>query len=155
MIEFFWYSCPHCNAFEPKLDAWVKKLPAGRGRSGACRWPSAMTSCRSSACSTRWKPWARSTSLHGKVFQAIHAERQPINREDCILAWAGKQGLDTAKFKELYNSFSVSSKARRATQLQDAFKVQGVPAHRHRRPLLHRRRPWPATWTVPCRSPTT
>ena len=24
VIEFFWYSCPHCNAFEPTLDAWVK-----------------------------------------------------------------------------------------------------------------------------------
>src|SRR5258706_15586523 len=26
-IEFFWYGCPHCNAFEPALEAWVKKLP--------------------------------------------------------------------------------------------------------------------------------
>ena len=62
------------------------------------------------------------------MFQAIHVNREPTNREDLILAWAGKQGLDTAKFKELYNSFSVSSKARRAAQLQDAYKVQGVPA---------------------------
>ena len=28
VIEFFWYGCPHCNVFEPMLDAWVKKLPA-------------------------------------------------------------------------------------------------------------------------------
>ena len=28
VIEFFWYGCPHCNAFEPSLEAWVKKLPA-------------------------------------------------------------------------------------------------------------------------------
>ena len=28
VIEFFWYSCPHCNAFEPTLEAWVKKLPS-------------------------------------------------------------------------------------------------------------------------------
>ena len=27
VIEFFWYNCPHCNAFEPKLDAWTRKLP--------------------------------------------------------------------------------------------------------------------------------
>ncbi|HMT65942.1 MAG TPA: thiol:disulfide interchange protein DsbA/DsbL, partial [Ottowia sp.] len=27
VIEFFWYSCPHCNAFEPALEAWVKNLP--------------------------------------------------------------------------------------------------------------------------------
>ena len=23
VIEFFWYSCPHCNAFEPKLNAFI------------------------------------------------------------------------------------------------------------------------------------
>ena len=62
------------------------------------------------------------------MFQTIHANREPINREDSIVAWAGKQGLDTGKFKELYNSFSVAGKARRATQLQEAFQVQGVPA---------------------------
>ena len=28
VVEFFWYGCPHCNAFEPTLEAWVKKLPA-------------------------------------------------------------------------------------------------------------------------------
>ena len=28
VIEFFWYGCPHCNAFEPMLDAWQKGLPA-------------------------------------------------------------------------------------------------------------------------------
>jgi protein dithiol oxidoreductase (disulfide-forming) len=66
--------------------------------------------------------------LHNKVFHAIHQNRQLLNKEDVILDWAEKQGLEKAKFKELYNSFSVSSKARRATQIQDAFKVQGVPA---------------------------
>src|SRR6476619_1843101 len=27
VTEFFRYSCPHCNAFEPKLVAWSKRLP--------------------------------------------------------------------------------------------------------------------------------
>ena len=27
VVEFFWYSCGHCNAFEPTLDAWVKRAP--------------------------------------------------------------------------------------------------------------------------------
>jgi thiol:disulfide interchange protein DsbA len=31
VIEFFWYACPHCNAFEPKLEAWIKKIPARHG----------------------------------------------------------------------------------------------------------------------------
>ena len=28
VLEFFSYACPHCNAFEPTLAAWAKKLPA-------------------------------------------------------------------------------------------------------------------------------
>ena len=27
VIEFFWYSCPHCNAFEPQFAAWKKAAP--------------------------------------------------------------------------------------------------------------------------------
>ena len=27
VVEFFWYNCPHCNAFEPQLEAWIKNLP--------------------------------------------------------------------------------------------------------------------------------
>ena len=28
VLEFFWYGCRARNAFEPTLEAWVKKLPA-------------------------------------------------------------------------------------------------------------------------------
>jgi protein dithiol oxidoreductase (disulfide-forming) len=127
VIEFFWYSCPHCNSFEPKLAAWMKRLPADVVLK---RVPVAFRDdfVPQQRLYYTLEAMGKVDELHAKVFRAIHAERQAINREDLILEWAGKQGLDTAKFKELYNSFSVSSKARRATQLQDAFKVQGVPA---------------------------
>ena len=26
--EFFWFGCPHCRAFEPAIEAWLKKKPA-------------------------------------------------------------------------------------------------------------------------------
>jgi protein dithiol oxidoreductase (disulfide-forming) len=127
VIEFFWYSCPHCNAFEPKLDAWSKKLPSDVFLK---RVPVAFRDdfVPQQRLYYTLEALGKLGELHTKVFHAIHAERQPINREELILDWVAKQGVDKARFKELYNSFSVSSKARRATQLQDAFKVQGVPA---------------------------
>jgi protein dithiol oxidoreductase (disulfide-forming) len=127
VIEFFWYSCPHCNAFEPKLEAWSKKLPADVVLR---RVPVAFRDdfVPQQRLYYTLEALGKLGELHAKVFQAIHADRQSINREDLILEWAAKQGLDQAKFKELYNSFSISTKTRRATQLQDAFKVQGVPA---------------------------
>ena len=27
VVDFFWYGCPHCAAFEPELDSWAKRLP--------------------------------------------------------------------------------------------------------------------------------
>ena len=60
--------------------------------------------------------------------EAVEALRAGLAREEQIVEWIDKQGLDKAKFRELYNSFSVSSKARRASQVQDQFKVSGVPA---------------------------
>ena len=66
--------------------------------------------------------------LHKKVFYAIHVDKQPLNTEALLTAWAEKQGINKAKFTEMYNSFSVSTKVRKATQLQNLYKVVGVPA---------------------------
>jgi len=126
VVEFFWYSCPHCNAFEPALEAWSKKLPADVALR---RVPVAFRD--------NFVPQQRlfytleamnRLDLHNKVFQAIHVDKQPTDNEAAILAWAEKNGLDKAKFQEMYNSFNVQTKARRAAQLQDAYKVEGVPA---------------------------
>ncbi len=127
VIEFFWYSCPHCNAFEPRLHGWIGKLPAD-----------VMIKRVPVAFRDDFVPQQRLyyvlealgkvDELHGKVFQAIHKERVPMDREENIAEWVAKQGVDKEKFKDLYNSFAVSAKARRASQLQEAYQVQGVPA---------------------------
>ena len=64
-----------------------------------------------------------------KIFVAIHKQRQPIMGDAAILDWAGKQpGLDGQKFAEMYRSFTVSGKIKRATQLTNDYQVGGVPA---------------------------
>ena len=64
----------------------------------------------------------------GGLDELLVLQRQRLATDEAILAWAEKQGLDKAKFTEAYQSFSVASKLRRAVQLQDAYKVEGVPA---------------------------
>jgi thiol:disulfide interchange protein DsbA len=66
--------------------------------------------------------------IHAKVFQAIHVERLPLNTDALILAWVEKQGVDKLKFAETAKSFSVASKLKRAAQLQNDFKIEGVPS---------------------------
>ena len=126
VVEFFWYSCPHCNAFEPALEAWSRRLPADVVLR---RVPVAF---REDFVPQQRLYYALEAlgrmDLHGKVFHAIHQERQPLNRDDAILAWAQRQGLDRARFQEAFNAFGTTSKARRAIQLQDAYQVDGVPS---------------------------
>ncbi|MDB5898318.1 MAG: thiol:disulfide interchange protein DsbA/DsbL [Ramlibacter sp.] len=127
VVEFFWYSCPHCNAFEPQLQAWVKKLPPDVSFR---RVPVAFRDdfVPQQRLYYTLEAMGKVDELHSKVFAAIHQNREPTNREDAILAFAEKNGLDKAKFQELYNSFNVSTKARRGRQLQDQYQVDGVPA---------------------------
>lgn len=127
VVEFFWYSCPHCNAFEPKLAAWLKKLPPDVSFR---RVPVAFRDdfVPQQRLFYTLEAMGKVDELHAKVFADIHQNRQPTDREDRILAFAEKNGLDRAKFQELYNSFNVSTKARKAKQLQDQYEVDGVPA---------------------------
>ena len=127
VVEFFWYNCPHCNAFEPTLDAWVKRVPKD-----------VLVRRVPVGFRDEFVPQQRLyytleamnllDKLHGKVFAAIHAEKQQLTKGDGIADWVAKQGVDRAKFLEEFNSFAIATKASRATQLQNTYKVEGVPA---------------------------
>lgn len=127
VIEFFWYDCPHCNAFEPRLEAWVKNAPKDVFFK---RVPVAFRDdfVPQQRLFYVLEALGKVDELHAKVFYAHHVEKQTVNTQDSIAAWVEKHGIDKAKFLELYNSFSVSTKARKATQLMQSFKVEGVPA---------------------------
>jgi protein dithiol oxidoreductase (disulfide-forming) len=127
VVEFFWYSCPHCAAFEPRLAAWLKKLPPDVSFR---RVPVAFRDdfVPQQRLFYTLEAMGKVDDVHAKVFQEIHQNRQPTDREDRILAFVEKNGIDRAKFQELYNSFAVSTKARKAKQLQDQYEVDGVPA---------------------------
>ena len=127
VVEFFWYSCPHCNVFEPKLVAWSKKIP-----------PDVVLKRVPVAFRDDFVPQQRLyytlealgkvDELHAKVFEAIHVRHEPTHKQDLILAFAEKNGLDRAAFEKMYNSFTIATKARRARQEQNAYRVEGVPA---------------------------
>jgi protein dithiol oxidoreductase (disulfide-forming) len=128
VIEFFWYGCPHCNAFEPALDAWQKRLPAD------VNFKRVPVAFRDEPFTAHQKIfYALETmglipAMHRKVFYAIHGERQRLDKPADIAAFMQKNGVDSAKFLEAYNSFGVQTKARQAKQLAEAYKIDGVPS---------------------------
>ena len=127
IVEFFWYSCPHCSAFEPTFDAWSKRVPKDVA---VRRVPIAFRDdfAPQQRLFYALEAMGLVDKLHAKVFAAIHVEKQNLTKGDAIADWVAKQGVDKTKFLEQFNSFSISTKTTRGTQLQNAYKVEGVPA---------------------------
>lgn len=126
VTEFFWYNCPHCAAFDPSLSAWVKK------QGDKIVFKQVPVAFRDSFIPQQKLYYAleamgKTAELNPKIFQAIHVDNQRIDTDKTILAYIEKQGIDKQKFLDLYNSFGVQTKTRRASQLQEAYKIDGVP----------------------------
>lgn len=126
VIEFFWYACPHCNALDPSLSAWVKKQG---DKIAFKRVPIAFRESFVPQQKLYYtlEAMGKLEELHSKIFHAIHGARQSLDTESTIIAFIEKQGIDKKKFADLYNSFGVQTKAGRATQLQQAYRIDGVP----------------------------
>ena len=124
VTEFFWYGCPHCYALEPKLEAWVTKLPKDVQFK---RVPAVLAA--------HWQPMAKSfyaleaagVDLHAKMFNAIHVENINLNDEQTFMQWVAKQGADSRKIGDAYRSFGVNSKLQAARQLNVNYGLTSVP----------------------------
>lgn len=127
VIEFFWYGCPHCSAFEPALDAWSKKLPADVAFR---RVPVAFRDIYMPHQQIFYalEALGKVEAMHRRVFYAIHSDRQRLEKADDIAAFMEKNGIPRAQFLEVFNSFSVQTKSKQATRLAEAYKIDGVPA---------------------------
>jgi thiol:disulfide interchange protein DsbA len=125
VIEFFSYGCPHCAALEPYLDKWLEKQPPDV----AFRRVPVMFQ-------QRWVPLAKiyytldaigEAKLSPEVFKAIHQAGTPLWDTKPFLDWAASKGLDRKKVEEVFTSFAIDGKIKRATQLAQEYQIQSVP----------------------------
>jgi protein dithiol oxidoreductase (disulfide-forming) len=126
VIEFFWYGCPHCYRLEPSLNAWLKNKPADVVFKRVHALPN-----------TAWMPHAKiyytletmglADQYHDKVFDAIHKQEKNLANEKILDQWLSTNGIDPVKYHEVEKSFTVDSKLKRANQLTNNYKVDGVP----------------------------
>ncbi len=127
VIEFFWYECPHCNAFDPLLESWVKKLPDDVYFH---RVPVGFTARHVQAQKMFYalENMGKLEALHRKIFAAIHLQNQRLITESDMVAFVKANGVDGDKFSEMFRSFQVATQATKAKQLTDAYKIDGVPS---------------------------
>jgi protein dithiol oxidoreductase (disulfide-forming) len=126
VIEFFWYGCPHCNALEPAVVDWAKKLPADVAfRKEHVAFPQAI---KHQQLFYTVKALGVEEKLSPLIFDAIHKERKPLLQVKDMAELAAKVGIDAKRFTETYDSFSVKTRMKRSASLGDSYKIDGVPA---------------------------
>ena len=131
VIEFFWYACPHCYHLEAPLNAWLKRKPADV----AFRLVPAVLD-------GSWQQLARTyyafeamgliEKLHGELFNAIHQQRllDPralVRDPKPLYDWVASKGVDRQKFTDAYNSFAVTNRTQRASDLSRNYDVPHTP----------------------------
>lgn len=126
VIEFFAYYCPHCYAFEPSLEAWVKKqgdnivfkrVHVGRGP----------------AVLPQQKLFFALESLglleqdHRKVFDAMHVHNNPLRNDQAVFDWAASVGIDKNKFASAYSGMGMDANLRRTERMMSDYRVDYWP----------------------------
>jgi thiol:disulfide interchange protein DsbA len=127
-IEFFWYECPHCNAFEPALDAWARRLPDDVAFRRVPVWFREEPFGPQQRLYYSLEALGLVPALHRKVFHLIHDEHVRLRTAEDVSAFALTNDLDPVKFMTVYNSAAVRAKAQRARQTATAYGLDGVPA---------------------------
>ena len=127
VVEFFWFNCSHCYHFEAMLNPWVAKLPAH------VAYRKVPVGFNPSFVPQQKMFYALEAmgllpALIPKIFKAIHEQNIKLDTEAQITAWLAKQGVDKTKFNAMFSSFAIGSKATRASKLQDAYQLDGVPS---------------------------
>jgi len=126
VIEFFWYGCPHCNEFDPYLEAWVKK-----------QGPDVVFKRVPVAFRDDFIPHSKmyhaldalglADKLTPVVFNEIHVKKNYLLTPEAQATFLATQGVDKKKYMDAYNSFSTQSDLKRDTKLMADYKIDGVP----------------------------
>jgi len=128
VVEVFAYTCPHCANFQPKLEAWQRKLPRDVRVSYV---PAAYNPNdnygRAYFAAEQLGVLGRT---HAELFEAIHtAQTVPMSHAsiDELATFYRAQGVDTARFKAAIDGPAVAAKMQHARDFVLASGLEGTP----------------------------
>lgn len=126
VIEFFYYGCPVCYETQPLLARWLIK--AG-GDVGMVRVPASFTESSDSFARTFYALGAMNqiARLHWPIYDNHHFDDKRLNEEKNIVEWIAGNGVDGARFRELWNSVQVKEQVEAAKKALQTYDVSGVP----------------------------
>lgn len=125
--EVFSFLCPHCNRFEPLIQAWAKKQPADvvlvqTHASFNHNWPIYQRGFYTmSALGVRDK-------AQEAVFKSIYVGNQEMLSADAWANFLATYGVDKQKTLSTFNSFGVNSQVKQADNRVRDLKITSTPS---------------------------
>jgi thiol:disulfide interchange protein DsbA len=132
VVDVFWYGCPHCYKFKPKLEEYARNKP---DYVEVVRMPAIFNKT--------WELHARAyyaakalgakqpgleEALHQAIFKAIHVDRQRLATKNELAALFERHGVARQAFDRTFESFAVESGVRRSMVMQSRYGVRGTPS---------------------------
>ena len=128
VVEFFFYKCPHCNAFDPLLESWLHQLPPDVSFRRVPVGQQAMLKLHQRMYYALEAMGALTPQVHTGIFNAFHRAGVDANDEAAVVALVGRLGVDTAKFKAAFSSFGVQGKLAQGQKLAELSGADQVPS---------------------------
>ena len=127
VVEFFWYGCPHCFAFEPTIEAWAKQLPAD------VAFRKVHVAFRANVKIHQRMFYAleamgKEAATRPAIFNAMHQQGLALDDAKSQAKFLSPLGIDPNKYQDAYNSFGVVTKCTQAEKLSEAYRIDGVPS---------------------------
>ena len=126
VIEFFMYHCPVCNGLEPGFEEWVEKQ-GDRIQVRRIHMPFTGPNDPEAHLFLTLEALGKLDEMHGKVFDAVHRQRIRLNKDEAIVDWVSKNGIDRTTFLNAWNSFGVQARMRQLDRVLSAYKIESVP----------------------------
>lgn len=126
VLEFFSYSCIHCYRVDHMIEKWRKTIPEGAVFK---RVPVGFNAGMKDLQKLYYALEATGhlDDLHEAAFKAIHDEGENIFTEKDIIKWVADHGVDKAEFTDVFNSFGVQTKVKRADELVKSYQIDATP----------------------------
>lgn len=128
VVDYFYYGCPHCRAFEPMLEAWakqqgpavtLKRVPVTGGRQELTREAALFYALDSIGAITR---------LQEAAFEVIAREADfPASDRD-LVEWAGQEGIEPQQLVDAYHAPDMAARIDAGDKAFRAIDLSAVPA---------------------------
>lgn len=125
--EFFGYTCPHCNEFDPLLHHWAKTQPED-----------VILVHVPVIFNRSWEPYAKAYYIshqlgvfeqaHRRMYDAIHIDQRRIANRQALEQFFTDLSVTVADFATAYDSFDLKNKLRKGRKMALQANISQVPS---------------------------